>query len=387
MGFAQNEEVTLMVSSDGPTKDEAVKTALRSAIEQAYGTFVSASTEILNDEVIKDEIITVTQGNIKNYNEVASYQQNDGRFFVTLQATVSISKLVSYAQSKGAKTEFAGAAFAMDLKMKLLNKENEATAIKSMLNEMKILLKNGFKHEIDIRNVKADGEVLALITTTLTPDGIAAWNLFESTLKGLSLSEKEDLEYTNLGLNVYRLGINNNGQNNYYNFRNESIAEMIRDFVFKEYIPEAYNFDIVTNIKTMPIRIVAFDKVFDNSNNQPIKAILSVNYVAPFEGGMWGTWKKYYYCLSEGIYAHPDYVYMQDIDDLNKILDFSTGVRMSRGSYYKRKASYEYSQNREIVTVFYTFKYNSTFYNAVNMMIPLEDLGEITSFEVRHRAD
>ena len=73
MAFAQNDEVTLMVSSDGPTKDEAVKTALRSAIEQAYGTFVSATTEILNDELVKDEIITVTQGNIKNYNEVACY--------------------------------------------------------------------------------------------------------------------------------------------------------------------------------------------------------------------------------------------------------------------------------------------------------------------------
>ena len=34
------EEITLTVSSDGTTKDDALKNALRTAIEQAYGAFV-----------------------------------------------------------------------------------------------------------------------------------------------------------------------------------------------------------------------------------------------------------------------------------------------------------------------------------------------------------
>lgn len=45
----------------------------------------------------------------------------DGRFFVTLQATVSVSKLISYAKSKGAETEFAGNVFAMNMKLQELN--------------------------------------------------------------------------------------------------------------------------------------------------------------------------------------------------------------------------------------------------------------------------
>lgn len=96
-------EVVLTVSADGLTKDEAVKTALRSAIEQAYGTFVSANTTILNDELVSDEVISVTSGNIKDYNEIASSTMPDGRFFVTLQATVSVSKLISYAKVKEPK--------------------------------------------------------------------------------------------------------------------------------------------------------------------------------------------------------------------------------------------------------------------------------------------
>ena len=38
-------EISLTVSSDGSTKDDAVKNALRLAIEQAYGAFVSANTK------------------------------------------------------------------------------------------------------------------------------------------------------------------------------------------------------------------------------------------------------------------------------------------------------------------------------------------------------
>ena len=40
------DDLTLVVSSDGATKEEATHLALRSAIEQAYGTFVSANTTI-----------------------------------------------------------------------------------------------------------------------------------------------------------------------------------------------------------------------------------------------------------------------------------------------------------------------------------------------------
>ena len=67
MSAQRNDEVTLVVSADGATKEEATKVALRSAIEQAYGTFVSANTTILNDEMVKDEIVTLSTGNVKTY--------------------------------------------------------------------------------------------------------------------------------------------------------------------------------------------------------------------------------------------------------------------------------------------------------------------------------
>lgn len=142
------DEIALTVSADGATKEEATKIALRSAIEQAYGAFVSANTTILNDEMVKDEIVTISNGNIKSYQEVASALLPNGRITVTLNAIVSISKLTSYAQSKGATTEFAGATFAMNVKMMELNKQNEMKALDNLILQIKEILPTAFDLEL-----------------------------------------------------------------------------------------------------------------------------------------------------------------------------------------------------------------------------------------------
>lgn len=142
------DEIALTVSADGATKEEATKIALRSAIEQAYGAFVSANTTILNDEMVKDEIVTISNGNIKSYQEVASVLLPNGRTTVTLNAIVSISKLTSYAQSKGATTEFAGATFAMNVKMMELNKQNEMKALDNLILQIKEILPTAFDLEL-----------------------------------------------------------------------------------------------------------------------------------------------------------------------------------------------------------------------------------------------
>ena len=67
---AQPKEVTIVVTGEGATKEEATNNALRSAVEQTYGVFVSANTEILNDEILKDEIATLSSGNIKSFQEI-----------------------------------------------------------------------------------------------------------------------------------------------------------------------------------------------------------------------------------------------------------------------------------------------------------------------------
>ncbi len=135
--FAQtSEEVALVTNGQGSTKREATENALRSAIEQAFGVFVSANTEILNDELIKDEIATVSSGNIQSYEEISSDQLADGTYEVTLKAVVSINKLVTYAQSHGSSCELSGQKFLMGLKMIELQQENAIKATDHFLTKI-----------------------------------------------------------------------------------------------------------------------------------------------------------------------------------------------------------------------------------------------------------
>ena len=47
-----NKTVTLVVNGQGKTLEEAKQQALKSAIEQAFGTFISSKTEILNSKAV-----------------------------------------------------------------------------------------------------------------------------------------------------------------------------------------------------------------------------------------------------------------------------------------------------------------------------------------------
>ena len=133
--------VTLVVSGEGTTKEEATNNALRSAIEQTFGTFVSANTEVLNDEIIKDQIATVSSGNIESYKVLSSVNAGSMKR-VNIQAIVSIGKLISFAKSHGMKAELSGAAFAMNMKMKELNRQNEQVAIDNMYRQLDLMAEN-----------------------------------------------------------------------------------------------------------------------------------------------------------------------------------------------------------------------------------------------------
>lgn len=148
--YAQTQDdITLVVSGQGSTKEEATANALRSAIEQAYGVFVSANTQILNDDVVKDEIATVASGNVKSYEELSCMTMADGSMSVTLSATVSISNLITYAKSHGSSAEFAGQTFAMNMKMRKLNTENEYKALLALKEQVAMLARHCFDYEIE----------------------------------------------------------------------------------------------------------------------------------------------------------------------------------------------------------------------------------------------
>ena len=203
------DDVTLVVSGDGSTKEEATHVALRSAIEQAYGVFVSANTEILNDELVKDEIATVTSGNVKSYKELTSVILPNGNHMVSLQAVVSTKKLSAYAQSKGASCEFAGATFGANLKLHELNGKNTEIAFNNLRKQIKALAPYIFSVKLELGDpVMKDNQKAELpytISLYSTPQTYELSDLIITTLSALKLSPEQAYSVEQMNLPYYSM--------------------------------------------------------------------------------------------------------------------------------------------------------------------------------------
>ena len=198
---SNGKEVTLTVTGSGKTKEDAVKSALRSALEQTYGTFVASNTTIVDDELVKDEISTISNNCVKSYSELSSKTLPNGWIFVTLQTTVSISGLVTYAQSKGSSVEFSGSTFGMNMKIKELNKQNEQKAVFNML-VLLMTLGNLYDYELEVKDpqngdrTQADAYVSKVTVYLHFNENTRAFNeLAYQVLSDLSLSDAEVQEY------------------------------------------------------------------------------------------------------------------------------------------------------------------------------------------------
>ncbi len=187
------EEVTLVVSGDGVTKEEATHVALRSAIEQAYGCFVSANTEILNDSLVKDEIVTVTSGSISSYDELNVTELDSVLISVTLRARVSVNKLISYAKSKGSSCELSGALLTQEKRMLEMNIANTKKALNhlfTLVNEF--VEKNDiWTYSLNITNVQVNGYVTGELTCKRNENGDNLENMIKNYLASISIDANQ----------------------------------------------------------------------------------------------------------------------------------------------------------------------------------------------------
>ena len=182
-------DVQLTVFADGKNKDEAIQTALRSAIEQAFGVFVSSHTEILNDSLVKDEIATVASGNIKSF-ECLSENYVDGKCLVNVRAVVSTNNLINYTKSKGGSAELAGSTFAMEMRLQELNRQNEIKAIDHLIFQLAEIAPSLFDFHVALGSPKKDEdkyECPITIRCTINENAKIMYDLLISTLSALSM--------------------------------------------------------------------------------------------------------------------------------------------------------------------------------------------------------
>jgi hypothetical protein len=211
---AQEEKtVTLNVSGTGKTLEEAKINALRSAIEQAFGAFISSKTEILNDNLVKDEIVSVSSGNVQKYEVLSQTEVSNNSFATTLSATVSLDKLTSFAESKGVVVEYKGGMFGLKIKLQKLNEEAEVVAIKNLTSTCFDILSSSIDFELNVSEPKVSDNdnniyIVDFIINTKSNNNYENFiNYFKQTLLKISLTTTEKDEYLKLNKQIYKLKV------------------------------------------------------------------------------------------------------------------------------------------------------------------------------------
>ena len=204
-----DKKVTLTVTGQGKTIDEAKTNALRSAIEQAFGAFVSSKTEIVKDKITKDEVISVSNGNVQEYQIVDKKELPNGDNIVTLKATVSILKLVTYFKNKGVSIEFNGGLFAQNIAIQELNERNELIAWQQVKNVFFEIIKNAFTYKLSVSQpLLLEGNFYTMsynISIEMNENYKIAMKYLQNFISSVSLSDREVEDYASINKRTYRI--------------------------------------------------------------------------------------------------------------------------------------------------------------------------------------
>lgn len=215
-------EAKVVVIGHGKTLKEANQQGLRSAVEQAFGTFISSKTEIFNDQLMCDQVISVTSGNIKSFKPIYQDQAPDGSWVVSLEVVVSIDKLSSFMEAKGIAVEFKGNAFALNIKQQMLNEQSEYKAIQDLIGFLHEPLQVAYDYDIassDPVSVKNDSKLWKIeltVTPKLNANGVFCLKHLSKSLRSIGLTKKDQETYRNLKKTIY-------------NFRFDTISVYLRN--------------------------------------------------------------------------------------------------------------------------------------------------------------
>ena len=272
---SENKDVTIKASGSGKTFEEAKQSALRSATEQAFGAFISSKTEMFNDQVVADQMASVSSGNIKSFDILNQDQLPDGRWGVTIKATVSVDKLTSFVQAKGITIEVKGGMFALNIKQQLLNEQGEINAVAEMVGLLHESMQISFDYQIKISDPKSlDAEsknwgIPLVVTATCNKNIDFCAKYFTKTLTALSLTSAEVETYKSLSKQVFPVRVEYMGQTFIFYLRKETSIKAInsllsnwsfytRLFAVQSGIDESFG--------NGESRLHSFSETIDNSN-------------------------------------------------------------------------------------------------------------------------
>jgi len=125
----------VITSGYGKNPDEALAQALRNAVEEAVGTYMTSTTRIENDELIEDKILSLSRGFIKDFKKL-SEMKVDGETKVTVSVIVTKTQILETLKASGVKVEIKGGLFYQQYAQEEAQMEDEANVVKEFTRHL-----------------------------------------------------------------------------------------------------------------------------------------------------------------------------------------------------------------------------------------------------------
>ena len=98
---AQNNQIeTVVAFGTGANQEDALYNAKLNAMDQIFGTFISTKTVISNDSIVMNHVISITNGQITNY-EILKTDKTENGYIITIKVTTNLQNLVAFCKSIG----------------------------------------------------------------------------------------------------------------------------------------------------------------------------------------------------------------------------------------------------------------------------------------------
>ena len=130
--------MTVTVSGYGNTPDDAEKSAIQKAVRKAIGEFVDAETIAQNGELIKDEVLTYSDGFVESKKILTGPEKDPdlGVFAITIEAKVVRNKLIErLKESKISFSEVSGDDLWTQAVSKVENVQDGRALLNKFVNE------------------------------------------------------------------------------------------------------------------------------------------------------------------------------------------------------------------------------------------------------------
>ncbi len=234
--FAQDAKLeTIIAFGTGVDENIALTNAKLNALEQVFGTFITTTTVIENDSIVLNKIVSITNGQITNY-EIVKSEKTDYGYIVTIKLDANISKLVNFCESIGIEANVKGSLFSVNLATKMNNRANEVYVIQNFINTFKSEIGSMFDYNIStdepIKASNADKYLIRINCSVVVNKNFnSIVNVLINLIDQVAIKQSELPDFKKSNLEFYPLIIVSENQICYRFLRSKESQKLILEFV------------------------------------------------------------------------------------------------------------------------------------------------------------